>query len=151
MRKARTTKYFSKRQSADLLQNPYVASITSCQISYTVAFKKIFWKLYSVEKMRPKEIMQRLGFDVEVLGAERISQIPRLLKAQLDEYGDFHEGRKTSVVTTPKSIENPRALRIDPQTAIQLEKMQHELEYVKQELEFIKKNILADKREQQKK
>jgi len=151
MRKARTTKYFSKRQSADLLQNPYVASITSCQISYTVAFKKIFWKLYSVEKMRPKEIMQRLGFDVEVLGAERISQIPRLLKAQLDEYGDFHEGRKTSVVPTPKSIENPRALRIDPQTAIQLEKMQHELEYVKQELEFIKKNILADKREQQKK
>ena len=151
MRKARTTKYFSKRQSADLLQNPYVASITSCQISYTVAFKKIFWELYSVEKMRPKEIMQRLGFDVEVLGAERISQIPRLLKAQLDEYGDFHEGRKTSVVPTPKSIENPRALRIDPQTAIQLEKMQHELEYVKQELEFIKKNILADKREQQKK
>ena len=151
MRKARTTKYFSKRQSADLLQNPYVASITSCQISYTVAFKKIFWKLYSVEKMRPKEIMHRLGFDVEVLGAERISQIPRLLKAQLDEYGDFHEGRKTSVVPTPKSIENPRALRIDPQTAIQLEKMQHELEYVKQELEFIKKNILADKREQQKK
>lgn len=151
MRKARTTKYFSKRQSADLLQNPYVASITSCQISYTVAFKKIFWKLYSVEKMRPKEIMQRLGFDVEVLGADRISQIPRLLKAQLDEYGDFHEGRKTSVVPTPKSIENPRALRIDPQTAIQLEKMQHELEYVKQELEFIKKNILADKREQQKK
>lgn len=151
MRKARTTKYFSKRQSTDLLQNPYVASITSCQISYTVAFKKIFWKLYSVEKMRPKEIMQRLGFDVEVLGAERISQIPRLLKAQLDEYGDFHEGRKTSVVPTPKSIENPRALRIDPQTAIQLEKMQHELEYVKQELEFIKKNILADKREQQKK
>ena len=151
MRKARTTKYFSKRQSADLLQNPYVASITSCQISYTVAFKKIFWKLYSVEKMRPKEIMQRLGFDVEVLGAERISQIPRLLKAQLDEYGDFNEGRKPTIIPTPKSIENPRALRIDPQTAIQLEKMQHELEYVKQELEFIKKNILADKREQQKK
>ena len=132
MRKERTTRYFSKRQSSDLLQNPYVASITSCQISYTVAFKKIFWELYSVEKMRPKEIMQRLGFDVEVLGADRISQIPRLLKAQLDEYGDFHEGRKPTIIPTPKSIENPRALRIDPQTAIQLEKMQHELEYVGQ-------------------
>ncbi len=138
MRKERTTRYFSKRQSSDLLQNPYVASITSCQISNTVAFKKIFWELYSVEKMRPKEIMQRLGFDVEVLGADRISQIPRLLKAQLDEYGDFHEGRKPTIIPTPKSIENPRALRIDPQTAIQLEKMQHELEYVEQELEFIK-------------
>ena len=111
----------------------------------------VFWELYSVEKMRPKEIMQRLGFDVEVLGADRISQIPRLLKAQLDEYGDFHEERKPTIIPTPKSIENPRALRIDPQTAIQLEKMQHELEYVKQELEFIKKNILVDKREQQKK
>ena len=37
---------FTKKQTSELLSNPYVASVTPCQIYYTLAFKKIFWQLY---------------------------------------------------------------------------------------------------------
>ena len=85
---------FTKKQTSELLSNPYVASVTPCQIYYTLAFKKIFWQLYTEEKMEPEDIMKRLGFNIETVGANRIALIPRGLKIQLDDYGEFHGRRK---------------------------------------------------------
>ena len=145
---------FTKRETAILLENQYVAAVTPCQIRYTVAFKKVFWHLYTTENMSPVNIMERLGFDVEILGLNRVQQIPPGLKAQYEKYGDFHEGRKYEgrkkedrPVTTQI---NPNATSVPPEAAINIERLQHELELVKQQLEFIKKTILADREAQQK-
>lgn len=141
---------FTRKQTSELLSNPYVASVTSCQIYYTIAFKRIFWQLYTEEKMEPEDIMKRLGFDLETVGANRIALIPRGLKLQLDKYGEFHEGRQMKKATATTLQQNPQAVRVDPQTAVYIERMRHELNYVKQELEFIKKTILADREAQRK-
>lgn len=140
---------FTKKQTSELLSNPYVASVTPCQIYYTLAFKKIFWQLYTEEKMEPEDIMKRLGFNIETVGANRIALIPRGLKIQLDDYGEFHEGRMKKATEATRQ-QNPQAVRVDPQTAVCIERMRHELDYVKQELEFIKKTILADREAQRK-
>ena len=129
---------FTKKQTSELLSNPYVASVTPCQIYYTLAFKKIFWQLYTEEKMEPEGIMKRLGFNIETVGANRIALIPRGLKIQLDDYGEFHEGRMKKATEATRQ-QNPQAVRVDPQTAVYIERMRHELDYVKQELKFIKK------------
>ena len=140
---------FTRKQTSELLSNPYDASVTPCQIYYTLAFKKIFWQLYTEEKMEPEDIMKRLGFNIETVGANRIALIPRGLKIQLDDYGEFHEGRMKKATEATRQ-QNPQAVRVDPQTAVYIERMRHELDYVKQELDFIKKTILADREAQRK-
>ena len=140
---------FTKRETAVLQENPYVAAVTPCQVRYTVAFKKVFWHLYTAENMSPVDIMERLGFDVKVLGLNRVQQIPPGLKAQYEKYGDFHEGRKHEERPSTTHV-NPNATTVPPEAAINIERLQHELEFVKQELEFIKKTILADREAQRK-
>lgn len=146
----REHKTFTKRETNALLSNPYVAAVSSCQIRFTTAFKEVFWNLYTKEHMRPSDIMLRLGFDLSIVGDDRINALPHTLQQQYEKYGEFHEGRHKD---PPKLKFQKREIKQIPNNnppPIEMERMQHELAYMKQELEFIKKTILADREAQQK-
>jgi transposase len=72
LEKVMSKKIFTGKEIKLLSANNYVKSVSSKGITYTDEFKHIF----IVEKGKgefSREIFEQYGFDVEVLGAERIS------------------------------------------------------------------------------
>ena len=127
-------KTFTPEELKLIRENPYVKSATSKMIRFTAEFKEEFWRQYSEEHKSPQQIMKDLGFDVEVLGANRINGILIHIREQARSGEGCWDVRKVY-------SDNERPL--PPSKAIL--KLQHELEYLKQEVEFIKKNILLDR------
>jgi transposase len=64
-------KIFTEKEIKQLSMNPFVKSVSSKGITYTDEFKQIF----ITEKEKGKfasEIFKECGFDVEILGTERV-------------------------------------------------------------------------------
>ena len=66
---------FTEEELKALRANPYVKSATAKMIRFTVAFKEEFWRRYNGEGQSPRKIMEKLWFDPEVLGQQRIDGI----------------------------------------------------------------------------
>ena len=66
---------FTEEEMALLKENKYTYSVSPNTICFTIAFKKEFWKRY-INGERPREIVQALGYDYELLGETRVSGIP---------------------------------------------------------------------------
>lgn len=64
-------KIFTETEVKELSKNPYVKSVSPKGITYTDEFKEIFIKQYEAGKF-PKHIFEDCGFDVEVVGIQRI-------------------------------------------------------------------------------
>ena len=76
-------KIFTPDELVDIRRSPYVKSAASSSIRFTVAFKDEFWEQYE-KGIPPADIVMKMGFDPEVLGASRIFGIVRHIKAQLE-------------------------------------------------------------------
>ena len=66
-----TKQYFTKRQQEQLKRNPNVKSVSEKAITYSDEFKRYFISENEHGKL-PREIFEAAGFDVEVIGMERI-------------------------------------------------------------------------------
>lgn len=64
-------KIFTQEEVAKLSQNKYVKNITPKGITYTDEFKRIFIEDNENGKF-PREIFESYGFDVEVVGLDRV-------------------------------------------------------------------------------
>jgi hypothetical protein len=129
-------KTFSEEELKTLRANPYVKSATTKMVRFTVAFKEEFWRLYNEECQCPTKIMQDFGFDIDVLGENRIAGILIHIREQVNSGEEFRDVRKVF----ENQVASDEAL--PPSKAIL--KMQHKLAYLEQEMEFIKKTIIAD-------
>ena len=72
MKNMMSKKLFADKEIKILLKNPYVKTVSDKAITYTDEFKQIF----VIEKdkgMFPQEIFAQCGFDLEILGKERIA------------------------------------------------------------------------------
>ena len=89
-----SSRSFTKEEQAILKENRYTYSVSPNTISFTIEFKKEFWKRYQSGE-RPKDIVEALGYDYSLLGETRVSGLKGMSKKQALE-GNFREGPHTS-------------------------------------------------------
>ena len=64
-------KIFTEKEIKILSNNPYVKSVSSKGITYTDEFKRIFIEENAEGKL-PREIFEECGFDIDVIGMNRV-------------------------------------------------------------------------------
>lgn len=124
---------FTKREIQLLKSNPYTYKVTESQIFYTKEFKEEFWRRYQGGDS-PREIVEALGYEPDILGTSRLSGLQMNIKKQANRPGGFTEGKNNRKGLKAEMVsvdENP-----DRDTLV---RMQHEILYLRQEVEFLKK------------
>lgn len=128
---------FTKEEQLLLKENKYTYSVSANTISFTIEFKKEFWKRYQSGE-RPKDIIEALGYDYYLLGETRVSGLKSMIRKQALE-GNFREGQHTSYAVSNHPDYSSMS------DAQKLCAMEHELYYLRHEMEFLKKIIRPDK------
>ena len=126
---------FTDEQIALLKANPYTYHVTARQIAFTKEFKEIFWTEYQ-NRMTPRNIFKKYGYDTDILGATRITGFQQSLKRETEAGLPFYEGSR------PQKKKKELISNDDGSpTAETFKDMQHRLEYLEQEMDFLKKII----------
>lgn len=119
--------YFTEEQVMELSKNPNVKRVSIKGITYQESFKEHFIEAYAKGKAT-REIFMESGFDIEILGRERIMSCGKLWRKQnkrLEGVKDTRKGRsgrpRTRDLTQEEMIERQKA----------------EIEYLKQERDFL--------------
>ena len=138
---------FTTEQLSELLQSPYVSSVTQKSISYTVHFKDMFWQRYC-DGVDPIQIFEDAGFNITTLSRTRILGFAKTLRVQYERGAIWNEGNEPATESGETRILPPTPLQRSKRTQdtinpADLARMFHKLKYMEQELEFIKKIILA--------
>jgi len=129
----------SLEQIEELRNNPYVASVTARQVSFTIEFKQRFYDEYTQGKT-PKNILSGMGINPETLGESRVVSVRMHVMEQAKSGYGF---------TDRKAQWRPGMVRGRAKTTEdKIARLEHELAYTRQELEFVKKIILADREAQ---
>ena len=126
-----SSRSFTQEEIDTLRRNKYTFSVSPNTISFTIEFKKEFWKRYQAGQS-PREIVKALGYDDQMLGATRISGLQGMIRKQAKE-GNFREGQHASYAVSNHPDYSSMS---DDQ---KLFAMEHELYYLRQEMEFLKK------------
>jgi len=122
---------FTWEQIEKLRQSPYVRKINTITVSFTGDFKRRFWAMHTEGNLMPREILELLGIDTEILGGARIRSIAYNLKQEYATFGEFSDIRR-----------NGRSVQDEILPPVQeINKLRMEVEYLRQEQEFIKKII----------
>ena len=132
-----SSRSFTQEEMDTLRNNKYTYSVSPNTISFTIEFKKEFWKRYQ-SGQSPREIDKALGYDDQMLGTTRISGLQGMIRKQAKE-GRFREGPHTSY-----AVSNHPDYSTMPDDQ-KLFAMEHELYYLRQEMEFLKKILRPDK------
>lgn len=116
-------------------RNPYVKRASQKAITYADEFKEKFMQEYEDGKY-PAQIFRDAGFDVDMLGKERIMNFKKRCKKMVVREAGFTDTRKANSgrpTTREFSLEE------------QLERLKHKIKYLEQENEFLKKIEFPDK------
>lgn len=92
-----TKRLITKKEQAQLKQNPNVVSVSEKAITYTDEFKRHF--IAENEKgILPREIFEKAGLDVELIGIERIRSSGKRWRASYRQAGieGLQDTRKTN-------------------------------------------------------
>lgn len=68
-----TKKYFSEKEVNNLIVNTNVKSVSKKAITYTDEFKRLFISESEKGKL-PRQIFEENGFDIEVIGTDRLKK-----------------------------------------------------------------------------
>ncbi|TXK65561.1 IS3 family transposase, partial [Paenibacillus sp. N3.4] len=79
-------KIFSEKDQMNLSMNQYVIRISDKAITYADEFKKLFIEQYMAGKP-PREIFEAYGFDVNVIGKQRVKQCAERWRKAYEENG----------------------------------------------------------------
>lgn len=79
-------KIFTEKEIETLSKNTYVKSVTSKGITYTDAFKELFISENNKGKL-PREIFEEHGFDINVIGLQRVRSSGKRWRAGYRENG----------------------------------------------------------------
>jgi len=77
---------FTEKEVKILSNNPYVKSVRSKGITYTDEFKHLFIEENAGGKL-PREIFEQCGFDIDVLGMDRVRAAGKRWRASYRENG----------------------------------------------------------------
>jgi len=123
-----------------LERNPYVKRVSQKGITYSDEFKEKFMEEYEDGKS-PAQIFRDAGFDVGMLGKDRINSFKKRCKKMSVREAGFTDTRKTNSgrsTTREFSLEE------------QLERLKHKIKYLEQENEFLKKIEFLDRQAERK-
>lgn len=133
MREVHPHTKFTPEQMEILAANPFTYKVSALRISYTLEFKNIF--LSRFEAGEPvKEIFSSLGYDLSILGENRMYTFARRISKQAEA------GQMPTEEPSRTRLEKP--LHVDyntmpPQQSVAA--MQREIAYLRQQVEFLKK------------
>ena len=125
---------FSKKAAETLKKNPYVKTVSEHGITYTEEFKNIFIKEHS-EGIPTSVIFERYGFDINVLGENRIHSASKRWRQQANREEDF---------TDKRAINSGRPLSRELSEEETIEKLKHKIAILEQENSFLKKVHLIE-------
>ena len=86
---------FTEEQIEELRKNPYVKRVSEKGITYEEEFKERFMAEYESGK-KPYQIFREAGFDVNVLGKQRVHSFCDRTKKQHKREAGFEDQRKYS-------------------------------------------------------
>ena len=131
-----TKKFFTQEEMDIIRQNPYVISVSSSRIIYSLAFKK--WALEQAALgMKSTDIFVKAGFDPEILGTSRMYAAIKKFKKDASS----PEGlRETSSKTREQRMVQFAKEEYDKKhTKVALRELQKKVVHLEQQLEFLKK------------
>ena len=125
---------FSKKAVETLKKNPYVKTVSEHGITYTEEFKNICIKEHS-EGIPTSIIFERYGFDINVLGENRIHSASKRWRQQANREEDF---------TDKRAIRSGRSPSKELSEEETIEKLKHKIAILEQENSFLKKVHLIE-------
>lgn len=125
---------FSKKAVEKLRKNPYVKTVTENGITYTEEFKNIFIKEHS-EGIPTSIIFERYGFDIDVLGENRIHSASKRWRQQ---------AKRDEAFTDKRAINSGRPLSRELSEEETIERLKHKIAILEQENSFLKKVHLIE-------
>ena len=143
---------FTAEELKTLVSSPYVAYVSSSSISFTKAFKEAAWRRYC-DGAEPHEIFADAGFDLKLIGNNRIRMFFKNLRESKEKGIPFIDGpqpstdgfvKQFSIPDPPKRAKKTQAPLM---TDEEIQNLATKVAYMAQELEFIKKIILAETKE----
>jgi hypothetical protein len=133
MRQIQSIKKFTPEQMECLAANPFTYKVTALRISYTLEFKNLFLARY--ESGEPiKDIFAGLGYDIEILGENRVYNLASRLLNQIKTGKILTEGSPHSKPEKPVNVDYNT---MPAQQSVAA--MQREIAYLRQQVEFLKK------------
>ena len=141
MRKEIRLSNFTDEEMAILKANPFTSKVDRRRIWFTLEFQNLFLSRYEAGDTAT-EIFTDLGYDISILGPNRVYGFPRRL------YDRIGSGRELTEVHSPHNATVQKPVNVDyntmpSQTAVS--SMQRELTYLRQQVEFLKKITELDK------
>ena len=130
-------KIFNKNEIEKLRNNIYVKEASQKGITYTDEFKVLFMAKYKNGKL-PREIFESAGFEVEMLGQNRINSASKRWRKAYKQSGELglRDTRKTN---------SGRPLMQELTLEKQLARKEAEIAYLKAEVELLKKIELQER------
>lgn len=119
---------FTPEQQEFLRNNQYTARVTSDTLSLTKEFKEIFYQEYITGAI-PRDILQKYGYPVEILGKTRIWGLTHCIKKEYEHNGAFNDIHSKSTDKSMFPCTSEDKIRI----------LEHQVSYLTQEVEFLKK------------
>nr|WP_229168255.1 IS3 family transposase [Bacillus cereus] len=127
-----TKKLFTEKEIQTLSKNPHVKSVSQKGITYTDEFKRIFIEENEKGKY-PRDIFEECGFDIEVIGIQRVVSSGNRWRTAYKENGVFGL-RDTRKEHSGRALE--RELTLEEKYA----RLEAERNLLKAENELLKKN-----------
>lgn len=128
---------FTEEQIQVLRQNPYTHSVTPARISFTLAFKQMFYEQTRVPGMTTKKILLKAGYNPDWFTRESLDQLRRHILQQ---------------AASPQGLRPPRGLSSAERTALfekqdlskqrtdtTIKQLQERIVHLEQQVEFLKK------------
>ena len=122
-----TKKIFTQEEMDIIRQNPYVISVSSSRIIYSLAFKK-FAVAQAEQGLKSPEIFVKAGFDPEILGTSRMYAAIKKFKKEAAS----PEGLRETSSKTREQYDKKH-------TKVALRELQKKVVHLEQQLEFLKK------------
>ena len=124
-------KLFTEKEVKILLKNKYIKNVSLKAITYSTEFKEKFIEEYSKGKL-PKIIFEENGFDIDIIGFQRIKSSTKRWKKAYEKNGlqGLQDARKYTSGRTKN-----RNLTADEK----IEKLEAKIKFLEVQNEFLKK------------
>lgn len=131
-----TNKRFTPEEIELISQNPYVVSVCSTKITYSLAFKK-FAVTQAEKGLRSPDIFLKAGFDPEMLGKPRMYAAMKSFKKEAASPEGLREPKGKSKEERLAAFAKEDLSKKQTKKAIQ--DLQHKVLELEQTIEFLKK------------
>ena len=118
---------FTEEEARILRENPFTLKVTDSHIVFTREFKELYINEYN-NGLTSRQIVEKYGYDSEILGTNRIRALHSLFCKSLRNESEQHEGHNKTLTVSGEEV-----------TVDTIRKMQERIEYLEQEMEFVKK------------